>query len=90
MMSRMGRKSDPNKIAVIKGLEMPTYAKGIAKLLGYVGWYKELIPAFAKITVPIIKLFRKDVKFEWTEECERAFGELKACLSTYPVLVSPN
>jgi len=35
-------------------------------------------------------LLKKDVKFEWTEECENAFSELKAKLSTYPVLVPPN
>ena len=30
------------------------------------------------------------MKFEWPEECERAFGELKTCLSTYPILIPPN
>ena len=50
----------------------------------------EFIPSFAKIALPITKLLKKDVKFEWTEECERAFGELKARLSTYHVLVPPN
>ena len=47
------KKSDPDKVAAIDGLAIPTNAKGIAKLLGHVGWYRELIPDFAKIAVPI-------------------------------------
>ena len=68
----------------------PTNAKGIAKLLGHVGWYRELIPDYAKIAVPITQLLKKDCKFEWTEACQRAFEELRSKLSTYPVLVPPD
>ena len=65
-MNEKGRKLDPDKIAIIDGLAIPTNAKGIAKLLGHIGWYKELIPEFAKIAVPITQLLRKDCRFEWT------------------------
>jgi hypothetical protein len=33
---------------------------------------------------------KKDDKFEWTEECQHGFSELKARLSTYPILVPPQ
>ena len=52
-MSEKRKKPDPDKIAVIDGLATPTNAKGIAKLLGHVGWYRELIPNFSKIAVPM-------------------------------------
>ena len=35
-----------------------------------------------------MKLTRKHAKFEWTEECEQDFQELKRRLTTAPVLVS--
>ena len=38
VVSEKGRQLDPNKVAVINGLATPTNAKGIAKLLGHVGW----------------------------------------------------
>ena len=63
VVSEKGRKPDPNKIAVIDVLATPTNAKGIAKLLGHVGWYRELIPNFAKIAVPITQVLKKDCKF---------------------------
>ena len=90
VVSEKGKEPDPNKIAVIDGLATPTNAKGIAKLLGHVGWYRELIPDFAKIAVPITQLLKKDCKFVWTEDCQRAFEELRVKLSTYPVLRPPD
>ncbi|OAE35250.1 hypothetical protein AXG93_1162s1260 [Marchantia polymorpha subsp. ruderalis] len=38
VVSEKGREPDPDKIAVIEGLATPTNAKGVAKLLGHVGW----------------------------------------------------
>ena len=90
VVSEKGREPDPDKIAVIDGLATLTNAKRIAKLLGHVGWYRELIPDFAKIVVPITQLLKKDCKFVWTEACQRAFEELRAKLSTYPVLRPPD
>ena len=75
---------------VINKLPIPTNAKGIAKSLGHVGWYRELIPNFSKIAVPITHLLKKDIKFEWAETCQRTFEELRDKLSTYPVLRPPD
>ena len=36
------------------------------------------------------KLLKKDKKFQWTEECERSFNELKARLTSAPVLTFPD
>ena len=90
VVSENGREPDPDKVAVIDELETPKNAKGISKLLGHVGWYRELIPDFAKIAVPITHLLKKDVRFVWTDECQKAFDELRSKLSTYPVLRPPD
>ena len=37
VVSKNGRESDPDKIAVIDGLATPKNTKGISKLLGHVG-----------------------------------------------------
>ena len=36
------------------------------------------------------RLLRKDVKFEWTEECQQSFEELKKLLTEAPVLIQPE
>ena len=86
MVSEKGREPDPDKIVAISELATPTNSKGISKLLGHVGWYRELIPNFSKIMVPITNLLKNDVKFEWTEACQKDFEELRNKLSTYPIL----
>ena len=62
-MSEKGRESDPDKVAVIDGLATPLNAKAIGKLLGHVGWYRGLIPDFAKIAVPITQLLKNNIIF---------------------------
>ena len=43
-----------------------------------------------KIASPLTELTRKDVKFIWSEACEKSFQELKKRLVTAPVLTIPN
>ena len=40
--------------------------------------------------VPLMRLTRKDVKFEWDDSCESAFMELKQRLTSTSVLTVPN
>ena len=42
------------------------------------------------ISSPLSKLTRKQAKFEWTNECEQVFQELKHRLTTAPVLELPS
>lgn len=52
---------------MIVGLVTPTNANGIAKLLGHIRWYYELIPDYFKIALPITKLVRNDSEFDWID-----------------------
>ena len=42
------------------------------------------------IATPLTKLLQKDVKFEWSEKCQKSFHRLKALLTEAPVLVQPK
>ena len=45
---------------------------------------------FSKISKPLYKLLEKDVKFLWNKDCQRTFEELKAHLTTTPIVRAPN
>ena len=49
----------------------------IQSFLRLVGYYKRFIEGFSTIVSPKTKLTRKEVKFEWSKECEISFQELK-------------
>ncbi|BBG96680.1 transposable element gene [Prunus dulcis] len=56
----------------------------------HLGYYRRFVEGFASIAAPLTRLTRKDVAFEWTEECEQSFQELKKRLTTAPVLALPD
>ena len=47
------------------------------------------LPILAEKTKPITKLLKKVDTFEWSEQCERAFTQLKSMIAKPPILVRP-
>ena len=45
---------------------------------------------FSKIAKPLYKLLEKDAKFIWDADCQKSFEELKAYLTTAPIVRDPN
>jgi hypothetical protein len=62
----------------------------IRSFLGLVGYYRQFIPNFSKIAKPMTQLLEKEVKFQWSPQCEKAFLILKKLLTTAPVLAQPD
>jgi hypothetical protein len=55
----------------------PTNASEIQSFLGLAGYYRRLIKDFSKIAKLITRLLEKNKDFDWTEECQVSFEELK-------------
>ena len=68
----------------------PTSVGEIRSFLGLAGYYRRFIENFSKIAKPMDELLKKDTKFEWTEDCDTSFQELKERLTTAPVLTLPD
>jgi len=51
-----------------------------------INFYHKYIPNSAKTLDVFHNLLRKDVPFEWTQECEQTFEEIKKYLTSSPVL----
>ncbi|UYV73455.1 hypothetical protein LAZ67_10003334, partial [Cordylochernes scorpioides] len=48
--------------------------------------YKEFIPDHARLRTPLVNLLKKDVVWVWSDECQKAFTNLKESLTTHPTL----
>ena len=90
IVSRHGIKVDPSKYSAIETYPVPKNVRNVRAFLGVAQFYRKYIKGFAQIALPLNKLLRKDVKFEWSEDCNKAFQTLKTALITAPVLAFPQ
>lgn len=67
----------PNKVEVVMDWKQPTIIQKIRTFLGLVDYCCIFVEGFSKLSSPLVVLTRKDIKFFWTERCERSFEELK-------------
>ena len=57
----------------------------VRSFMGLAGYYWRFVVGFSKIVKPITTLQHKGVRYEWTEECDSAFIELKRLLTSAPI-----
>ncbi|XP_068319493.1 uncharacterized protein [Pyrus communis] len=81
---------DPQKVAAVENWEQPRTVIEVRSFLGLAGYYRRFVKDFSVITLPLTRLTRKDVKFEWDDKCEQSFQQLKYCLTHAPVLALPD
>ncbi|KAA3473143.1 Transposon Ty3-G Gag-Pol polyprotein [Gossypium australe] len=90
IVSGEGVRVDPSKISAIMDWKPPRNISEIRSFLGLAGYYRRFVKGFSMIATPMTKLLWKNVKFEWTERCQRSLEKLKALLTEAPVLVQPE
>ena len=78
------------KVELISKLLSPINVKMVRQFLGHAGFYRRFIRDFSKIAKPLYMLLEKDAKFEWDAECQERFEELKAYLTTAPIVRAPD
>ena len=72
-MSASGVSVDLEKVKAVMSWERPKSVFEIRSFLGLAGYYRRFIEDFSKIAVPMTRLTRKEVKFDWDDRCEEAF-----------------
>ncbi|CAG2254460.1 Retrovirus-related Pol polyprotein from transposon 17.6,Transposon Ty3-I Gag-Pol polyprotein,Transposon Ty3-G Gag-Pol polyprotein,Retrovirus-related Pol polyprotein from transposon 297 [Mytilus edulis] len=85
-----GVKPDDAKVEAIKTLPNPVTVKEVRSFIGACSYYRRFIPNFSKISIPLVALTKKYAKFQWDEECQRAFDFLKYSLTVTPLLAYPD
>ena len=90
IISKKGIEIDKTKIEMISKMPSPTNVKTVRQFLGHAGFYRRFIMDFSKISKPFYKLLEKDAKFMWEKYFQRSFEELKAYLTTAPIVRAPN
>ncbi|GKA67870.1 putative nucleotidyltransferase, ribonuclease H [Tanacetum coccineum] len=89
-ISRVGIKVDRAKIDVIAKLPYPTNVKGVRSFMGHAGFYRRFIKDFFMISKPMTQLLMRDAKFDFSDDCKKAFNILKEKLTTAPIIISSD
>ncbi|XP_078439859.1 putative mitochondrial protein AtMg00860 [Wolffia australiana] len=75
---------DPSKVKAIRNW---IASKGVPQLTAFRGlanYNWKFIKGFFRLAAPLTNLLKKDVKWMWTDRCQRALDELKSTISSEP------
>ncbi|KAL2093598.1 hypothetical protein ACEWY4_010910 [Coilia grayii] len=91
IVSKEGVATDPDKTRVVRDWAVPSTVKQVRSFLGFAGYYRRFIPAFAKVAAPLHELLqgqanRPSARIQWTSDCQSAFDHLKQALLAAPIL----
>ena len=87
MVSQRGIEANPDKIQAIMEMVPQKNVKEVQSLNGKIAVLNRFVSRATDKCLPFFQTLKRS--FEWTSECQRAFEELKAYLSS-PLLLSPS
>ena len=90
IVSAKGLEVNKAKVDIIQFLPYPQTVRDVRSFLGHVGFYRRFIKDFSKIASPLCDLLAKDACFDFSENCMKAFDELKMKLTTTPIVQPPK
>jgi hypothetical protein len=89
IVSNRGIEANPVKISAITDMGAPATIKDVQKLTGCMAALNRFISRLGERGLPFFKLLKRQDKFQWTEEAERALQDLKHHLQSPSVLTAP-
>ena len=90
LITNRGIEINPDQINVVRCLNPPSNPKEVQKLTGMLAALNRFISKFADRCRPFYQLLKKWKRFQWDEECDTAFRDLKDYLMQAPVLTTPE
>ncbi|GJR77404.1 reverse transcriptase domain-containing protein [Tanacetum coccineum] len=92
-VNTQGIKVCPDKVQAVLSLPFPKFLKDVLKLNGKLASLNHFLAKLAERSVPFFKTLKKCTKksdFEWTEEAEAAFKQMKVLIAELPTLTAPR
>ena len=90
LITNQGIEANPNQIEAVNRLRPPSNPKEVQVLTEMLVALNRFISKFADRCRPFYQLLRKWKGFQWDEEYDKAFRDLKEHLTQAPMLTAPN
>ena len=89
IVTHRGIEANPEQIRAIHLIPSPTSVKEVQKLTGRIEALSRFISRLSNKSQGFFGTLKNPKDFQWMEECESALHELKAYLTTPPLLSKP-
>jgi hypothetical protein len=89
-ITKYGIKMDIEKVTAIKMYPAPIKLKKLATFLGMGSWYSKYVRDLAQLAAPLNALKKKNVKYKWSDHCEKSFQAIKDAISSDTLLHFPD
>jgi hypothetical protein len=86
ILSPEGLKMEPSKVQTIQDWPDPHKIKDIQSFLGFANFYRRFISDYSKIVVPLTRLMRKGVPWNFSDAARKSFEVLKSAFTSAPIL----
>ncbi|PAV90485.1 hypothetical protein WR25_22647 [Diploscapter pachys] len=85
-ISKYGIRPEEGKLKAIKDYPRPRNVTEVRAALGLFGYFRKFVRNFSLIAHPLHELLKADTPWQWNEQREKAFQQLKQSLIEAPVL----
>ena len=86
ILSPEGLTMAEDKVKCIMEWPEPRKVKDIQSFLGFANFYRCFINNYSAITIPLTRLTRKGLPWNFTEDCRESFNKLKQAFTSAPIL----
>ena len=90
IINHEGIRTLPKKAKEILKIKAPRNSYEVRAFLGVLNYYRRFIPAFVDLMHPIQKLQKKNIKFEWPEDCDKVFRTANETVMRDSILYHPD
>src|SRR5882724_6957343 len=81
---------DPVKVAGVQDWPTPRNVTEVQSFVGFVNFYRCFVQDFSHVAKPLHQLTKKGEEWQWADEEQASFEELKHLITSTPILVQPN
>ena len=86
IISTDGLSMDPEKVKSIESWKEPSNLKELQQFLGFSNYYRRFIKGYSGLMQPLTRLLQKGVKWNWSNNQDKAFRYLKNSFTQAPIL----
>jgi hypothetical protein len=90
LINRRGVRPTLKKVEAIMKIDAPKTRKQLRSFIGMVNYYRDMWPQRSHLLAPLSSLTSSTAKWDWTEQCQKAFEDMKRLIAKETLLTYPN